>query len=84
MTFRQEWVKLMLENKYHARYQKAYNHGGFVVCKHNEHVNCVGGADCEKCGWNPAVINKRKERLKTFYTDYFKFIKLQRKADIGE
>ena len=74
----------MLETKYHAVYQNAYNHGGFVDCKHNRRINCVSGADCNKCGWNPAVTEKRKERLKTFYTDYYKFIKLKRKDDTGE
>ena len=82
--FRQEWVKPMLKTKYHTVYQYACDHGGFVECKHNRGINCFGGADCKKCGWNPTVTEKRKERLKTFYTDYFKFVKLKRKDDSSE
>ena len=74
----------MLENKYHARYQNAYNHGGFINCKYNRHVNCQAGADCTNCGWNPVEEGKRKAKLETWYKGYLKFIKLERKADIGE
>lgn len=74
----------MLENKCHAAYQFARTHGGFINCKYNRNINCYEGANCQKCGWNPVVAEKRQERLKTFYTNYFKFIKLERKDDSGE
>lgn len=74
----------MLESKYHTKYQYACNHGGFVDCKYNKRINCVSGSDCTKCGWNPAVESKRKAHLETWYKGYLKFIKLERKADIGE
>ena len=74
----------MLETKYHTKYQYACNHGGFIDCKYNKRINCVSGSDCQKCGWNPAVSEKRKGQLKNFYTNYFKFIKLERKDDSDE
>lgn len=34
----------------------------FVQCKFNHAVECSHG-DCDRCGWNPEVEKKRKERL---------------------
>lgn len=34
----------------------------FDKCRFNDGVACEGG-DCDHCGWNPKVGNKRKERL---------------------
>ena len=57
----------MLKTKYHTAYIYAFNHGGFIDCKHNRYINCVTGADCKKCGWNPTIERKRKTKLKTMY-----------------
>ena len=62
----------MLKTKYNVAYVYAYTHGGFVDCKHNEWINCVKGAKCKNCGWNPVVTNRRKSRL------------LRRKEDLDE
>lgn len=53
----------MLNTKYNTAYSYAYNHGGFVDCKYNEHIDCINGAECKSCGWNPKVAKKRKSQL---------------------
>ena len=30
-------------------------------CKYNTEVNCDGHKNCNKCGWNPDVNEKRKQ-----------------------
>lgn len=65
----------MLKTKYHTAYQYACNHGGFIACKHNRHINCFEGADCKSCGWNPVVETKRKAMLKTLFKKYYEFMK---------
>lgn len=34
-----------------------------VPCPHNEGVMCAHTADCENCGWNPEVAERRKEKI---------------------
>lgn len=53
----------MLKTKYTTAYLYASNHGGFIDCKHNCWVDCVKGAECKNCGWNPEVSEKRKSQL---------------------
>lgn len=33
-------------------------------CPHNEEVLCQHTADCEKCGWNPDVAERRLEAIR--------------------
>lgn len=35
---------------------------GYQACKYNGGISCIV-EDCENCGWNPAVAEKRKEAL---------------------
>ncbi len=32
-------------------------------CPYNRAIDCIEQSKCKKCGWNPDVENKRKERL---------------------
>ena len=41
---------------------------GEISCKFNGGVNC-GIEECEKCGWNPEVEQRRKEALRKRYAD---------------
>lgn len=34
-----------------------------IICPHNEQCRCQV-ADCEVCGWNPAVKEKRLEEIR--------------------
>ena len=36
---------------------------GLDACVFNEGVACFPAGDCKKCGWNPAVAQKRLERI---------------------
>ena len=39
-----------------------------VVCPYNAAVECGKERNCAKCGWNPAVEQKRKSRVKQMGT----------------
>ena len=41
---------------------------GDIRCQFNDYVNC-GVQECEKCGWNPEVEQKRKEAIYAKYTE---------------
>ena len=37
------------------------------ACKYNTGVGCYKADKCDKCGWNPAVTKRRKERRAKAY-----------------
>ena len=41
---------------------------GEIRCKFNDYVNC-GVHECDKCGWNPEVEQKRKEAIYERFTN---------------
>ena len=41
---------------------------GEIRCKFNDYVNC-GVQECEKCGWNPEVEQKRKGAIYERFTN---------------
>ena len=32
------------------------------ICAKTDYLNCYGG-DCSRCGWNPEVARRRKEKI---------------------
>lgn len=55
-----------IECRYEARC--AQYGWGKRYCKFNEHVNCAV-QECDKCGWNPEVEQKRKEAIYERFTN---------------
>ena len=56
-TQRKKYCSTECANK--ARYCKRGNEAE-TICKFNDGVQCVD-QQCERCGWNPAVEQRRKE-----------------------
>lgn len=40
-----------------------------MSCEFAKHIECTGG-NCGKCGWNPAVSEKRKKKIKSGKMDF--------------
>lgn len=59
------WVnKRYCDSVCRARYRENVRqpHAVYIPCQYNAGVDCSGG-NCFKCGWNPEVEQKRREKM---------------------